>query len=94
MLIDSAAGFKYLGMLDGYSGYNKFFIANEDVPKIAFCCPGSLGTYELVVMPFGLKNARATYQRVMNLIFHDYIETFMQIYIDDIFIKPTSGVTP
>lgn len=38
-------------------------------------------------MPFGLKNAGITFQRVMNSIFHDYIEKFMQIYIDDIIIK-------
>ncbi|CAJ2663632.1 unnamed protein product [Trifolium pratense] len=51
MLIDSAAGFEYLSMLDGYSGYNQIFIAEEDVAKTAFRCPGALGTYEWVVMP-------------------------------------------
>jgi hypothetical protein len=39
MLVDSAAGFEYLSMLDGYSGYNQIFIANEDVPKTSFRCP-------------------------------------------------------
>lgn len=42
-------------------------------------------------MSFGLKNVGETYQRVMNSIFHDYIETFMQIYIYDIVIKSASG---
>src|ERR1051325_3878751 len=93
MLIDSAAGFEYLSMLDGYSGYNQIFIAEEDVAKTAFRCPGALGTYEWVVMPFGLKNAGATYQRAMNSIFHDFIETFMQVYIDDIVIKSISAET-
>ena len=41
-------------------------------------------------MPFGLKNARATYQREMNSIFHDFINTFMQVYIDDIIVKSPS----
>src|ERR1043165_5180999 len=41
-------------------------------------------------MPFGLKNAGATYQREMNTIFHDFIESFMQIYIDDIVVKSVS----
>jgi len=43
MLVDSTAGFEYLSMLDGYSGYNQIFIAEEDVCKIAFRCPGALG---------------------------------------------------
>ena len=42
-------------------------------------------------MPFGLKNAGATYQREMNSTFHDFIETFMQVYIDDIVVKSISG---
>ena len=41
-------------------------------------------------MPFGLRNAGATYQRAMNSIFHDFINTFMQVYIDDIVIKSVS----
>src|ERR1044072_5309029 len=50
----------------------------------------SLRTYEWIIMPFGLKNADATYQRVMNTIFHDFIETFMQVHIDDVVIKSSS----
>src|SRR3954466_1688364 len=87
MLVDFATGYEYLSMLDGYSGYNQIFIAEEDVPKTAFRCLGAIGAYEWVVMPFGLKNAEETYQRAMNSIFHDFIETFMQVYIDDIMIK-------
>ncbi|XP_039686367.1 uncharacterized protein [Medicago truncatula] len=90
MLVDSAAGFDYLSMLDGYSGYNQIFIAKEDIAKTAFRCPGALGCYEWIVMPFGLKNAGATYQRAMNLMFHDFIENFMQVYIDDIVVKSSS----
>nr|KYP34903.1 Retrotransposable element Tf2 [Cajanus cajan] len=85
-MIDVVAGNEILSLLDGYSGYNQIYIAKNDVSKTAFRCPGALGTYEWVVMPFGLKNAGATYQRAMNLIFHDLIEKFMQVYIDDIVI--------
>jgi hypothetical protein len=61
MLVDSAAGHEYLSMLDGYSGYNQIFIMEVDIPKMEFRCPGALGTYEWVVMPFGLKNVGETY---------------------------------
>jgi hypothetical protein len=90
MLVDSAARFEYLSMLDGYSGYNQIFIAEEDISKTAFRCPGALGCYVWIVMPFGLKNAGATYQRAMNSMFHDFIEDFMQVYIDDIVVKSSS----
>ena len=93
MLVNYPAGFEYTSMLDGYSEYNQIYIAEEDVLKIAFRCPGALCTYEWVVMPFGLKNTEETYQRAMNSIFHDFIETFMQIYIDDIVLKFVSGRT-
>ncbi|KAK2456610.1 hypothetical protein QL285_003960 [Trifolium repens] len=90
MLVDSAAGFEFLSMLDGYSGYNQIFIAEEDVSKTTFRCPGALDTYEWVVMLFGLKNAGVIYQRAMNSMFHDFIDTVMQVYIDDIIIKSSS----
>lgn len=73
MLVGSAAGHKYISMLDVYSGYNQIFITNEDVPKTVFRCPDALGTYEWVVLPFGLSNDGETYQRAMNYIFHDFI---------------------
>ena len=67
--------------------YNQIPIVIDDISKIAFKCPGSLGTFEWLVMPFGLKNAGATYQRSMNAIFHDMLGHHMEIYIDDIVVK-------
>lgn len=64
MLVDSETGFKYLRLLDGYSGYNQIFIAEEYMDKMELRCPGELGTYEQVVIPFGLKTIGETYQRV------------------------------
>lgn len=55
MLVDLTAGHEYLRMLYGYFGYNQIFIVEEDAPKTVFWCPGALGTYEWVIMPFGLK---------------------------------------
>ncbi|XP_072080962.1 uncharacterized protein [Arachis hypogaea] len=91
MLIDYAVGNEILSLMDSYSGYNQIFIAEDDVSKIAFRCPGALGTYEWVVMPFGLKNAGATYQRAMNAIFHEFIGKFMKVYIDDVMVKSISN---
>ena len=51
------------------AGYNQIFMAEEDMSKTAFVCPGFIGLLEWVVMTFRLKNAGATYQRAMNLIF-------------------------
>ena len=57
------------------------------MPMATFRCPGAIGTYEWVVMPFGLKNAGATYQRAMNTIFHAMIGKFLEVYIDDVVVK-------
>nr|KYP60887.1 Transposon Ty3-G Gag-Pol polyprotein [Cajanus cajan] len=85
-MIDAAAGNEIMSLLDGYAGYNQIYIVANDVSKTAFRCPGALGVYEWVMMPFGLKNAGVTYQRAMNLIFHDLIGKFAQVYIDDIIV--------
>ena len=86
-LIDAAAGHKILSFMDGNAGYNQIFMAEEDIVKTAFRCPGALGLYERVVMTFGLKNAGATYQRATNYIYHDQIGRLVEIYIDDIMVK-------
>ena len=87
ILIDSTFGFQTFSFMDCYSGYNQIYMAEEDVHKTAFRCPGALGTYEWVVMSFGLKNAGATYQRAMNAIFHDLIGHVVEVYIDNIVVK-------
>ena len=73
--------------MDCFSGYNQILIAVEDIPKIAFRFPSSIGTFEWLVMPFGLKNAGATYRRAMNAFFHDMIGHRMEVYINDIVVK-------
>ena len=62
-------------------------MAKEDTSKTAFRCPGFVGLFEWIVMTFDLKNAGTTYQRAMNLIFHDLIGLILQVYIADIVIK-------
>ncbi|CAN6692803.1 unnamed protein product [Malus baccata var. baccata] len=85
--IDAVAKHKVLSFMDGNAGYNYIKMAQEDIHKIAFRYPGHMGAYEYLVMPFGLKNAGATYQRAMNAIFHELIGRSMEVYIDDIVVK-------
>jgi hypothetical protein len=87
LLVDAAAGHKVISFMDGNVGYNLIFMAVEDVAKTAFRCPGHIGLFEWIVMTFGLNNAGANYQRVMNYIFHELIGKIVEIYIDDIVIK-------
>ena len=61
ILIDAATRNELLSFMDSFLGYNQIFIAKEDISKTAFRCPGAIGTFEWLVMPFGLKNAGATY---------------------------------
>ena len=65
MLVDSIAGHPILSFMDGFSGYNKILMALEDMEKTSFII--EWGTYCYRVMPFGLKNAGATYQRALLL---------------------------
>jgi len=75
---------KYFTSLDLASGYWQVEMEEEDKKKTAFTC--HLGLYEFNVMPFGLKNAPPTFQRLMNHILKDYLYEFAVVYIDDILI--------
>jgi hypothetical protein len=86
-LIDMESEHKVISFLDGNVRYNQIFMAEEDIAKTALRCPIFVGLFEWVVMTFGLKNAGATYQRAMNLIFHDLLRVLMEVYTDDLFIK-------
>jgi hypothetical protein len=90
LLVDGAAKHELLSFMDSHAGYNHIFIAEIDIHKTAFRCPGAVGTYEWVVMPFSLKNAVATYQWAMNLIFHDLIGQTIEVFIDDVVVKSPS----
>jgi hypothetical protein len=58
--------------------------------KMAFRCPSFISLFEWVVITFGLKNVSATYQRAMNLIFHELLGIILKIYIDDVIVKSDS----
>ena len=87
MLINDASGQRVISFVDGNIGYNQIFMAEEDASKTAFICPRFVGIFEWVVMTFRLKNVGTTYQRNMNLIYHDLLRVIMDVYIDDIVIK-------
>jgi hypothetical protein len=90
LLINSASGTKMISFLDDNAGYNQIFMAEEDVSKTMFRCPGFIGLFEWVVMTFGLKNAGAMYQRAMNLIFLDLLGVLMEVYMNDVVVKLVS----
>jgi hypothetical protein len=71
--------------MDAFSGYNQIVIDEADQEKTSFII--SRGFFCYKVMPFGLKNAGATYQRLMNRMFHDQIGKNVEVYIDDMLVK-------
>ncbi|GBG66158.1 hypothetical protein CBR_g57040 [Chara braunii] len=83
-LLDRVQRCKYYSKIDLKSGYHQIAIRPEDQHKIAF--QTRYGLYEFVVMPFGLCNARGTFQHAMNRIFHDHLDKFVIVYLDDILI--------
>ena len=65
--------------------YNQIRISLKDAAKTTFWTP--IGNFYYTIMPFGLENASATYQRVMTTIFHDMMHKEIEDYVDDIVIK-------
>jgi hypothetical protein len=78
------AGSQYFTSLDLTSGYHQILISEEDRPKTAFRTP--FGHFQFKELIEGLTNAPATFQTVMNSMFHPYIRKFVVVYIDDILI--------
>ena len=96
-IVDSTSGCKILSFLDAYSGYHQITMKESDHLATSFITP--YGSYCYVTMPFGLKNAGATYQRCMQQCFADQIDPLDQpdqvkrpkptivVYVDDIVVK-------
>ena len=80
-LIDNTVTNMFFSFMDGLSGYNQIKMAEEDKAKTTFTT--HWGTYTYDVITFGLKNAKATYQRAMVILFHDMMHKEIEVYIDD-----------
>lgn len=83
-LLRSVNASKYFVALDLRSGYWQIPMEKDSIPLTAFRVPG--GLYEFVVMPFGLKNAPATFQRAMDFLLGDLKHNGVSVYLDDILI--------
>ena len=84
-VVDNTMKNSLFSFIDGFSEYNQIRMAFEDCEKTTFVT--MWGTFCYKVMPFGLKNAGATYQRAMVTLFHDMMHREIEVYVDDLIAK-------
>ncbi|XP_017978243.1 PREDICTED: uncharacterized protein LOC108662410 [Theobroma cacao] len=84
-LVDNTAKHALFSLMDDFSRYNQIKMEPEDMEKTMFVT--MWGTFCYKVMPFGLKNAGATYQRAMVTLFHDMMHKEIEVYVDDMIVK-------
>ena len=87
-LFDRLCKASYFTKLDLRSGYWQVRIAEGDEEKTT--CVTRYGSFQFLVMPFGLTNAPATFCNLMNDVFHDFIDHFVVVYLDDIVVYSES----
>nr|GEX68304.1 reverse transcriptase domain-containing protein [Tanacetum cinerariifolium] len=83
--VESLCGYPFKCFLDAYKGYHQIQLAELDEEKTAFHT--GQGVYCYTKMPFGLKNAGATYQRLMDKAFESQIIQNIEVYFDDLVVK-------
>ena len=84
-LVDSTAGHATLSFMDAFSGYNQIHIDPKDQVHTSFVT--HFGTYCYTIMPFGLKNAGATFQRLVTEVFKPQLGKNVESYVDDMIVK-------
>ena len=85
VLVDSTAKHQLLSFIDALSSYNQIRMHEDNQEKTSFVTSQGLFCYK--VMPFDLKNAGTTYQRLMNKMFAPQIERNVQVYVDNMLVK-------
>ena len=88
-LVDATVGHPRISFLDAFQGYHQIPLALDDQEKTSFVTP--VGNYHYKVMPFGLKNAGSTYQRMMTKMFEAHMGKNIEVYIDDMVVKSKIG---
>ena len=88
LIVDATVGHELLTFMDAFSGYNQINMNPDDQEKTSFVT--AQWTYCYRVMPFGLKNAGATYQRLVNRMFQKQLGVTMEVYIDDMLVQSTT----
>ena len=89
LIVDATAGHELLSFMDAFSGYNQISMDPDDQENTSFVT--AQGTYCYRVMSFRLKNAGATYKRLVNRMFQKKIGATMEVYIDDMLVKSTTA---
>ncbi|GKU94989.1 hypothetical protein SLEP1_g8407 [Rubroshorea leprosula] len=84
-LVEAASGNERLSLLDAYSGYHQVPMALEDEEKTSFYAGDEIYCY--VMMPFGLKNVGATYQKMVTIMFQTHIGRNLEVYVDNLVVK-------
>ena len=84
-IVNSTSGCETLYFLDAYSGYHQIAVRESDQLVTSFITP--FGSFCYIMMPFGLKNAGAMYQRCMLKCFGDLIGRTIEAYMDDIVVN-------
>ena len=84
-MVDATVSHPWMSFLDAFQGYHQIPLAVDDQEKTASVTP--IGNYHYKVMPFGLKNTGATYQRIMTRMFEPQLGKSIKVYIDDMVVK-------